>query len=1122
MKKFLAALSLVLLGAVAHVQTASAQAPFVPCQGYNTVSPVACTPTGPSLTGTGTPPWAAFGILNSAISVLWSTQTTSGTGAYLLQNGGSLSGYNLGIPIFIDLRNAINPPPFAFPVCGPLSVVSNNTLSTAGPLCNTTLSIAQIVAITGGIVTFAGSGVVNANQINSTTVPGNALADQGFFTSAPGVGVWVSFGNCPDTGGNHLNYLTASHTIVCGTSSSGGGGSNLWSALTAGTNAGSGSFLFGTGSSLGTTGSGTIAATSVPAAGIVSGTTTATLAVGAGGSLKPVSTGIIDANQIDQFAQYSPISILAVSGTVCDDIHDQSAAITTLVSQGVRRILIPAHCVVFLTTTPDNTELLCEDQTSVIAATPITGNIDAGIMSKARGCSTVNNFDTNSVQPKNVTKIVAGGDFFNMSDASCSGCFRWWRGESSHKIGPTLVGNYRSIGFTGSVGGATSGTIVTPAFLQANGVYALTFSDGEQRLGTLAGTGMSWTGALSAGSILSAKVDDIAFTASQGGASTGTLQTFNAIPCNPGNSPYWQFVFDEGGGVTETRTDVLINTGSCGGSTGTTWSTASGALAARTIYGAQVKSTDVPQESFVSTGGGDNVFFSTNTLTAGTANAMRVVCDAQTVAVTGVGSGNFNCEYMFIGSNSVGYAGTGIFMKDSQDGALIPAAQNAMYIQRIGNAGGAGGADTSIYIDDASYAGVNPASRPVIDIVTNSQGSGNILWMTQDTQAFSGDFFHVDANKTGAGAVTGEFLQLKNHAADIFHVDAANGNTVTTGSMTAGTNTVNATQVTLKGGVSMVPGTAFSNTTWQTTSPGFNIGAMSLEDTSGAATNPNNDWGVTIQAPTFTNTSHTGTNTIATIGTLFVQAPVCDASWIACTTQNGIGTNGAVNFTLGGNWKGAQININANSGANATFIGTGTTTGSVHVADSGSNNIFVGAAAGGLTTFAGAVTFSNATVKMNALTQTSASQTGTVCSGTAGILTIDTTTTCLLSAARFKEHITPLFAGDGALAEVMALKPVSYYFKPEINGETFRHNVNYISEQVGFVAEDVAKVDSRLVTVDPDGQLHSVRYQQMTALLAAATQEMEHTIERQQLEIYILGAWCAGLTLFLIFRRRRS
>lgn len=120
------------------------------------------------------------------------------------------------------------------------------------------------------------------------------------------------------------------------------------------------------------------------------------------------------------------------------------------------------------------------------------------------------------------------------------------------------------------------------------------------------------------------------------------------------------------------------------------------------------------------------------------------------------------------------------------------------------------------------------------------------------------------------------------------------------------------------------------------------------------------------------------------------------------------------------------------------------------------------------------------TVAMPNLATSSSAQTGTVCSGASGNLTVDTTTTCLLSSRRYKMNIRPL---DVGLAEVEKLAPVSYDLRPQFNP-------THLGRQVGLVAEDVAKVDDRFVGRDAAGRPNGVRYQQLTALLVKGEQEL--------------------------------
>lgn len=128
------------------------------------------------------------------------------------------------------------------------------------------------------------------------------------------------------------------------------------------------------------------------------------------------------------------------------------------------------------------------------------------------------------------------------------------------------------------------------------------------------------------------------------------------------------------------------------------------------------------------------------------------------------------------------------------------------------------------------------------------------------------------------------------------------------------------------------------------------------------------------------------------------------------------------------------------------------------------------------------ITRSNGAVAMPELASTSAAQTGTLCwvTGT-GNITVDTTTTCLLSAGKYKHDIRPL---DGnSLSKVMALRPVSYEYNADLA---------IVGEQIGLLAEDVAAIDDRLVSHDPaDGSVRAVRYQQLTAVLAGAIKELK-------------------------------
>lgn len=158
----------------------------------------------------------------------------------------------------------------------------------------------------------------------------------------------------------------------------------------------------------------------------------------------------------------------------------------------------------------------------------------------------------------------------------------------------------------------------------------------------------------------------------------------------------------------------------------------------------------------------------------------------------------------------------------------------------------------------------------------------------------------------------------------------------------------------------------------------------------------------------------------------------------------------------------AQLTINtSNSGyANAAYVGSSSAAASFRIDNSG--NIFAPNTLG-----------------------SGANQTGYWCYDANGQFIRDTTT-CLISASKFKKNITPINSG---LDEVLAMKPVNYYLKNPLGN-------NDAVQQFGFIAEDAEKVDPRLVTYDNKGDIHGFRYEQYTAVLTKAIQELNTKVEQ--------------------------
>lgn len=80
------------------------------------------------------------------------------------------------------------------------------------------------------------------------------------------------------------------------------------------------------------------------------------------------------------------------------------------------------------------------------------------------------------------------------------------------------------------------------------------------------------------------------------------------------------------------------------------------------------------------------------------------------------------------------------------------------------------------------------------------------------------------------------------------------------------------------------------------------------------------------------------------------------------------------------------------------------------------------------------------------------------------------------SSARYKDQIETL---DLGLDAVLNLTPVTYLWTSDNSAD------------IGFIAEDIAKIDERLITRNEDGEVEGVRYGRLTAVLASAVQEID-------------------------------
>ena len=99
------------------------------------------------------------------------------------------------------------------------------------------------------------------------------------------------------------------------------------------------------------------------------------------------------------------------------------------------------------------------------------------------------------------------------------------------------------------------------------------------------------------------------------------------------------------------------------------------------------------------------------------------------------------------------------------------------------------------------------------------------------------------------------------------------------------------------------------------------------------------------------------------------------------------------------------------------------------------------------------------------------------------------------SSRRFKNDIKPM---DNASEAILALKPVTFHYKRDTNDTT----------QFGLIAEEVAELSPDLVVRDEKGEIYTVRYDAVNAMLLneflkehRTVQELKSTVAKQEARI---------------------
>ena len=245
-------------------------------------------------------------------------------------------------------------------------------------------------------------------------------------------------------------------------------------------------------------------------------------------------------------------------------------------------------------------------------------------------------------------------------------------------------------------------------------------------------------------------------------------------------------------------------------------------------------------------------------------------------------------------------------------------------------------------------------------------------------------------------------------------------------------------------------------------------------------------------------------NTAVGAGTLFANTGDSNtATGAAALLSNTIGIRNTANgaFALYYNTTGHDNAANGQAALVNNISGNDNTADGVTALDNnttGSNNIAVGSTAGfNLTTGDFNIDIGNNGIAGEAFTirigdveaQTRAFVAGISAvpvTGTAVVVASDGQLGVAPSSQRFKDEIKPM---DKASEAILALKPVTFRYKHEIDPKRI--------PQFGLVAEEVAKVNPDLVVRDEKGEIYTVRYDAVNALLLNEFLKEHRKVEQQ-------------------------
>jgi Chaperone of endosialidase len=272
-------------------------------------------------------------------------------------------------------------------------------------------------------------------------------------------------------------------------------------------------------------------------------------------------------------------------------------------------------------------------------------------------------------------------------------------------------------------------------------------------------------------------------------------------------------------------------------------------------------------------------------------------------------------------------------------------------------------------------------------------------------------------------------------------------------------NTTNGSGNTANGTSALVSNTTGSGNT----ANGYQALALS---TTGSSNTPNG-WNALLSNTTGSSNTASGTNSLKSNTTAFNNTANGQAS-LANNTTGGSNTAAGYHALLHNTTGSSNIALGSTAGMNLT---------------TGNNNIDIGN--GGIAGDANMIRIGKQGTQAG--TFVAGIRGVTVASGVGVVVGSNGQLGTVTSSARFKEAIKPM---DKASEAILALKPVTFHYKHELDPDGI--------PQFGLVAEQVEKVNPDLVVRGEDGEVMTVRYEAVNAMLLNEFLKQHRNVAEQQ------------------------